>query len=766
MINVINDPNKGKLAVDANANTDTVNVVKPVDNTTVNVVNPIKKYGVDELLNETTPLTEEQKTQASLDADAALAARDVTPTVDTEQVVESPIAPNMQDENGPVDVANLEATVDVDVLAARERIKQDQSKGITTPQEILDIAGVVPDPIDVTPTVETETDTGLDATQIKGLDSAAQREAMGSANADDLANLRYAEEHFGYEAPNAKDAGVDSETRTVTKNVENSGQQMLPSDTDPVKAWDTYYQNAYITSGAPTNKKRTEELAGEIRDMEDLKDEEIRDINDNPWMTEGVRLREIAKIDNKYSDKLNNLTNQYSLQQNMYNAAVQNAQFTASQGLKLNMWQKEFDQTSAFKLAEMAQKAADAKYDNLEWGVVAQKTDPMTGNTINQYGFIDKTTGEIVTTSPARGGDYASNSGYLSDTNVSSYLGEYDITTYATDPEHENKVNRILNNMGTMDSVQEMDDYIQAVAPGSEVTGQMIANASAEHGVPWEMTMAMMQQDSSFATAGTGARNNNPGNIGQYDGLTAAVPGFASMQAGVSEVAGWLDRHRGATRTTNPTVAGDSGLQFPGLVAAVEAGTLEAEKALTQVPQFQRDKLAAELAAIPPKADNLQDQIAQEKADLATSLKTHKGLDSSVGPTEFGRKFFSAGDRFGPAQDFIASVDQLVSDLSLESLITAKSRGATFGALSDNEMRILASAATKIGTWTIKDPETLVISGYNVDEKSFKAELDKISTIFNRAIKDTEGLRATQQETREDGLTDAEAFQIYQEAIK
>jgi hypothetical protein len=80
----------------------------------------------------------------------------------------------------------------------------------------------------------------------------------------------------------------------------------------------------------------------------------------------------------------------------------------------------------------------------------------------------------------------------------------------------------------------------------------------------------------------------------------------------------------------------------------------------------------------------------------------------------------------GEQQNFVAGVERLRSGLSLDALITAKSRGATFGALSDTEMRILSSSASKLGTWAVTDEGGNVL-GYNAAEKDFRAELDKIN---------------------------------------
>lgn len=80
----------------------------------------------------------------------------------------------------------------------------------------------------------------------------------------------------------------------------------------------------------------------------------------------------------------------------------------------------------------------------------------------------------------------------------------------------------------------------------------------------------------------------------------------------------------------------------------------------------------------------------------------------------------------GQNAQFIGAVEQLRSNLNLEKLISAKGQGATFGALSDQELRVLANAATKLGQWAITDKSGKVI-GYNIDEKNFKEELDTIN---------------------------------------
>lgn len=110
-------------------------------------------------------------------------------------------------------------------------------------------------------------------------------------------------------------------------------------------------------------------------------------------------------------------------------------------------------------------------------------------------------------------------------------------------------------------------------------------------------------------------------------------------------------------------------------------------------------------------------------------LLKNKAISSVVGPNILAR--FGYGSLTGANQNFISSVEQIVSQLSLQSLIDAKAKGATFGALSDREMNILANAATKIGGWAIKDSNGKV-KGYNVSENDFKNELKVIQDMAEK----------------------------------
>jgi hypothetical protein len=170
----------------------------------------------------------------------------------------------------------------------------------------------------------------------------------------------------------------------------------------------------------------------------------------------------------------------------------------------------------------------------------------------------------------------------------------------------------------------------------------------------------------------------------------------------------------------------------------------------------------------------------QDKVSAIDVLKNSAGLNSRVGVNIFTRKptdivggilkYGSTGliggigdikDSFGAGQAFAGGVHKLVSGLSLDALIQAKERGATFGALSDSELNILANSASAINDWEIKK-DGKPTGVWNIDEATFKKELDNIKNLTSRAILLSQGtLMSSEEQSLLDDLyinQDASAF--------
>jgi hypothetical protein len=138
----------------------------------------------------------------------------------------------------------------------------------------------------------------------------------------------------------------------------------------------------------------------------------------------------------------------------------------------------------------------------------------------------------------------------------SAIINGYDVSAYATDPQYEQKIWTIIENIPLFNVVGDIDDYIQDSASGSPVTGDMIYRAVTQYNVDLPLLIAIIQNDSSFGTAGVGARTFNPGNVGNTGYAEQSYP---SWYDGVCAVAEWLSRHRVEyTVTPTPVVANET----------------------------------------------------------------------------------------------------------------------------------------------------------------------------------------------------------------
>jgi hypothetical protein len=131
-------------------------------------------------------------------------------------------------------------------------------------------------------------------------------------------------------------------------------------------------------------------------------------------------------------------------------------------------------------------------------------------------------------------------------------------------------------------------------------------------------------------------------------------------------------------------------------------------------------------------APEQQKVLTQQKSqiDQIGNILNGKGLSEAVGPNFLSRstgllQFLAPGRLSGSIANFVGDVEQIRSQLNLQSLLDAKAKGATFGALSEQELRTLSNSATKIGQWAIEKNGKVV--GYNASQKDFKKELDKIN---------------------------------------
>lgn len=116
-------------------------------------------------------------------------------------------------------------------------------------------------------------------------------------------------------------------------------------------------------------------------------------------------------------------------------------------------------------------------------------------------------------------------------------------------------------------------------------------------------------------------------------------------------------------------------------------------------------------------------------------LTNNAGIRGSVGPTRLQRGGILT---VVPRGKLNADIQQLISQTTLDNLVNAKAKGATFGALSEGELKLLSASGSRLATWAIADKNGN-IEGFKASEKQVREELNKIKSYAERDYELTTG---------------------------
>lgn len=165
-------------------------------------------------------------------------------------------------------------------------------------------------------------------------------------------------------------AGAITETSNTAPNAtaqsytavqQKFGLPQTPQDfsSDPIKTIKDITKQVFSAMGLGEANKEIKNISGELEDLENDRDDEIRDINDDPWLTEGVRIRQIQKVEQKYEDRINNRVNRLQLLESVRDDATQQAQFALGTAISLFDQERRFQATQTQMYYDQAQREFD-----------------------------------------------------------------------------------------------------------------------------------------------------------------------------------------------------------------------------------------------------------------------------------------------------------------------------------------------------------------------------------------------------------------------
>jgi hypothetical protein len=189
--------------------------------------------------------------------------------------------------------------------------------------------------------------------------------------------------------------------------------------------------------------------------------------------------------------------------------------------------------------------------------------------------------------------------------------------------------------------------------------------------------------------------------------------------------------------------AGSNGA--PASLVAKMAQAKNLSEALAIGGQYMSDPLDRAIKSAQLRKLNLENapqQVAdkvfsttEKIANIDGMLSNNAGIRGSAGPTRLQRGGILT---VVPRGKLNADIQQLISQTTLDNLINAKAKGATFGALSEGELKLLSASGSKLATWAITDKNGN-IEGFKASEKQVRDELNKIRSYATRDYELTTG---------------------------
>lgn len=128
---------------------------------------------------------------------------------------------------------------------------------------------------------------------------------------------------------------------------------------NPYQTFIDTYSDVLKQFGVGTVKTQLEDVNKKYTDLQNQKADDIAKINDDPWLTEGIRLKKIDSINNKYEVREKNLTGQITNLQKIYSDGIDQAKFVAQEATNIAHNQAVLDQNLLIQKMSLAEKALE-----------------------------------------------------------------------------------------------------------------------------------------------------------------------------------------------------------------------------------------------------------------------------------------------------------------------------------------------------------------------------------------------------------------------
>lgn len=164
-----------------------------------------------------------------------------------------------------------------------------------------------------------------------------------------------------FKAPNAGQPKIEGTTIPSTGNPAIDALIKTLENQSPQKSFSDVYKEVYNSFGLSDMKANYEAQTKAFSDLQEKKNEERLAINNNPWLSEGVRVQKLRQLDSKYEGRELILTNKLKLGETAIDNARSDAQFIAGQTMDQLQQSNRLTQDIILKAIDIAEREATAE---------------------------------------------------------------------------------------------------------------------------------------------------------------------------------------------------------------------------------------------------------------------------------------------------------------------------------------------------------------------------------------------------------------------
>lgn len=202
-----------------------------------------------------------------------------------------------------------------------------------------------------------------------------------------------------------------------TQLLSQYGVQPPNAAQSPMLSFVDSYKQILSQFGIPDIKAQFDKTQKEFDDLQNELNDKISNINDDPWLSEGVRQGRVQKQKDRYEGKSSILTNKLKLYDSLYKQGLDEAKFVAGKAYD----QYQFDQNTQLKLYELGEKQLEAQQKLTSVSPGSTLYDPTTGQAV----YTAPTTASQNATGGSSGGTFTSTQSNKGAANAGMSIAEF-----------------------------------------------------------------------------------------------------------------------------------------------------------------------------------------------------------------------------------------------------------------------------------------------------------------------------------------------------